>query len=108
MREADGIPIIHEVIAIDAERFAGLESEPEVLPNTLYQLYQKHFGSTVHLARERITAEPAPEVSAGELGVAAAHPVLKIERIAVDFGGTALEYGVSWVNTSALHYETQV
>lgn len=108
VREADGVPIMHEVIALDAERFAGLEREPELLPNTLYQLYQKHFGATVHLARERITAETAPPASAAELGLAPSHPVLKIARVAVDFSGKPLEYRVSWVSTEGLHYETQV
>jgi len=108
VREADGVPIIHEVIALDATRFAGLECQPELLPNTLYQLYQVLFGATVHRAHERITAEPAPAGSAAELGLAPGDPVLKIARVAVDFGGKPLEYRVSWVNTRGLHYETDV
>ncbi len=108
VREADGVPIIHEVIALDADRFAGLERVPELLPNTLYQLYQKHFAATVHLAREKITAAPAPATSAGELGLAVGDPVLEIARVAVDFSGKPLEYRVSWVNTRGLHYATEV
>ena len=108
VREADGVPIIHEVIALDAARFAGLEREPELLPNTLYQLYQARFGATVHRAHERLTAEAVPAVRAAELGLEAGDPVLKIARVAVDFSGKPIEYRVSWVNTESLHYEAEV
>jgi GntR family transcriptional regulator len=108
VREAEGVPIIQEVITLDALRFAGLEREPELLPNTLYQLYQVQFGATVHRAHERLTAEPAPAASAAELGLAAGDPVLRIARVAVDFSGKPLEYRVSWVNTRDLHYQTAV
>ena len=108
VREADGVPIIHEVIALDAQRFAGLEQAPELLPNTLYQLYQKQFGATVHRAHERLTAIPAPAASAAELGLQPGDPVLEIARVAVDFGGRPLEYRVSIVNTKGLHYAAEV
>jgi GntR family transcriptional regulator len=108
VREADGVPIIHEVIALHGNRFAGLEHEPELLPNTLYQLYQLRFGATVHRAHERLTAEAVPAARAGELGLAAGDPVLRIARVAVDFSGKPLEYRVSWVNTRGLHYQTAV
>jgi GntR family transcriptional regulator len=108
VREADGVPIIHEVIALDGNRFAGLEHEPELLPNTLYQLYQLRFGATVHRAHERLTAEAVPAARAGELGLAAGDPVLRIARVAVDFSGKPLEYRASWVNTRSLHYQTAV
>ena len=108
VREADGVPIIHELITLDAARFAGLEREPELLPNTLYQLYQARFGATVHRAHERLTAEAAPAARAAELGLEAGDPVLKIARVAVDFSGKPLEYRLSWVNTRRLHYEAEV
>lgn len=108
VREADGVPIIHEVIALDATRFAGLERQPELLPNTLYQLYQVLFGATVHRAHERLTAEAVPAARAAELALAAGDPILKITRVAVDFSGKPLEYRVSWVNTRGLHYAAEV
>ena len=108
VREADGVPIIHEMITLDAARFAGLEREPELLPNTLYQLYQARFGATVHRAHERLTAEAVPAARAHELGLAAGDPVLKIARVALDFSGKPLEYRLSWVSTRGLHYEAEV
>jgi GntR family transcriptional regulator len=53
---------------------------PDPLPNTLYQLYQSQFGATVHRARETITATPATEPCAGELGLPPGAPLLRIRR----------------------------
>jgi GntR family transcriptional regulator len=59
LREIDGRTVIFEDIALDAARFGPLASVPEVLPNTLYHLYQKDFGATVAAAEERLAALPA-------------------------------------------------
>jgi GntR family transcriptional regulator len=108
VREGDGTPIIYEHILLDAARFGALDHVPEVLPNTLYQLYQAQFGATVHRAQEAITAARATGLCARELGVAEGHPLLHIRRVALSYDGAPLELRLSWVTTDMLHYQTEV
>lgn len=108
VREADGTPVLFERIVLDAARFGALETDPELLPNTLYQLYQAQFGATVHRAREAITATAADRLCASELGVAPGTPLLHIRRVALDYNAAPIELRLSWVNTAALHYQAEV
>ena len=108
VREAEGAPILYEHILLDAARFSALETQPEILPNTLYQLYQLDMGATVHRAQEALRAVQAKGECARELGVAEGAPLLHIRRVALDYGGAPIELRVSWVNTQSLQYETGV
>jgi len=108
VREIDGEPILYEHILLDAARFGSLEKQPEILPNTLYQLYQMEMGATVHQAREALRAVSADGDCARELGVPTGTPLLHIRRIALDYSGAPLELRLSWVNTASLHYEAVV
>jgi GntR family transcriptional regulator len=104
IRELEGQPAIYEEIVICAERFLGLERQPEVLPNTLYRLYQQRFGVTVAHANERIIAICANEPQAQALEVKVGTPLLQIVRIALDYQGRAIEKRVSVVNTQSHCY----
>ncbi|MCC5988631.1 MAG: GntR family transcriptional regulator [Pararhodobacter sp.] len=108
LREGDGAPIIFEQILLDAARFGELETRPELLPNTLYQLYQTRFGATVHRAREQVVAVSAEGRCAAALGLAPGTPLLRIRRIALDYAGMPLELRLSWVHTSAICYQTEI
>ena len=108
VREADGTPFIYEHILLGAQRFGALEHAPELLPNTLYQLYQTDFGATVHRAREQVTAASASGGCAAELDLPADTPLLHIRRIALDYNDTPIELRLSWVNTESLYYQTEV
>jgi GntR family transcriptional regulator len=103
-RELEGKPAIYEDIVLCAERFIGLEKQPEVLPNTLYRLYQQRFGVTVAHADERIVAICANENHAEALGIKVGTPLLQIVRIALDYQGRAIEKRVSVVSTQAHCY----
>jgi GntR family transcriptional regulator len=108
VREGDGTPIIYEHILLDAARFGALETHPQALPNTLYQLYQTEFAATVHRAREQVTATSAEGACADELGLALGAPVLHIRRVALDYSDAPLELRHSWVNSAHLHYQAEV
>ncbi|MFJ3684500.1 GntR family transcriptional regulator [Pseudomonas sp. NPDC090208] len=103
-RELDGKATIHEDIVVCAERFLGLERQPEVLPNTLYHLYQHRFGATVAHADERIVAIHANAVQSEALGVKEGAALLQIVRIARDYQGRAIEKRISVVSTAAHCY----
>ncbi|MFN3824457.1 MAG: GntR family transcriptional regulator [Pseudorhodobacter sp.] len=104
VREVDGRAVIHERVSIGADRFAGLEARADVLPNTLYQLYQRGYGQTVHQAEEALTALPADAEVAAALGITPGAPCLNIRRIASDYQGQPLELRVSVIVTDALYY----
>ena len=104
VRDVGGTPVVYERIRLDAARFAALETAPDPLPNTLYQLYQTQFAATVHRACEAVTADAASGRCAAELALAPGTPVLRIRRIARDYAGAPIELRLSWVSTAALHY----
>ncbi len=108
VREGDGVPILYEHILLDAARFKALEHQPEVLPNTLYQLYQTDYAATVHRAREEITAAQATDDCARELGLETGAPVLFVRRIALDYSEQPVELRLSWIKTEDLHYRVEV
>ncbi len=108
VREVDGVPILYEHILLDAARFAPLEHAPEILPNTLYQLYQTEFGATVHRAQEQLRAVAADTIAARELGVAPGAPLLEIKRVALDYNGSPIELRKSCVRTDDLYYQADV
>ncbi|TVP69692.1 MAG: GntR family transcriptional regulator [Rhodobacteraceae bacterium] len=108
VRDLGGAPILYEHILLDAARFGQLATHPEVLPNTMYQLYQNEMNATVHRAREALSAVRAEGACARELGLAEGTPVLQIRRIALDYNNAPVELRLSWVNTARLHYEAMV
>ena len=108
VRDGDGTPILYEHIILAAARFGRLLTAPEILPNTLYQLYQTEFGATVHRAREQLTIEAAEPACAVQLDVASGDSLLHIRRIALDYNDAPIELRLSWVNTSLVVYEATV
>ncbi len=108
VRDADGAPILYEHILLDAARFGPLDHRPEVLPNTLYQLYQRDYGATVHRAREALCACAADTTCARELALPSGTPLLHIRRVALDYNSAPIELRLSWVNTQSLYYQAEV
>ncbi|WP_296258067.1 MULTISPECIES: GntR family transcriptional regulator [unclassified Pseudomonas] len=108
VRELEGKPAIYEDILVCAERFLGLEKQPEVLPNTLYHLYQQRYGMTVAHADERIVAICANDQQATSLGVAVGTPLLQISRLARDYQGRPVEKRLSMVSTQAHCYSNSI
>jgi len=108
VREGDGEPILYEHILLDAARFGSLEIRPEILPNTLYQLYQTEYGATVHRAQEQLRAIGADAITARELGVAPGTPLLEITRVALDYNASPIELRKSWIRTESLYYKADV
>ncbi len=104
VRELEGTPILLEDIVLDAARFATLETQPEILPNTLYQLYQQHYATTVAHADERLVARAAGEEEVTHLGVERGEPLIEIRRIARDYQGVPIERRLSLLSTREYGY----
>lgn len=107
-RELEGNAVLLEEIVIDAERFPNLDKQPEILPNTLYQLYQKQYGVSIAHADEQLTAVIATAEDAGHLGIAQGTPLIQIRRIASDYLGQPLELRTSRLCTTHYCYIAQV
>lgn len=99
VRDLEGVPALLEELVVSAARFPALESEPQTLPNTLYQLYQQRFGQSVAKAEEHIFAVAAGAPEQKQLGVALGSPLLEIRRVARNLQGEPLELRISRCET---------
>lgn len=99
VRVLDDVPALLENLVVDSARFPALESEPQTLPNTLYQLYQQQFKQSVAKAEERLFAVAADAQDHKHLGVEEGSPLLEIRRIARGLQGQAIEYRISRCET---------
>ncbi len=108
VRDLDGKPVIFEDITLDAGRFGPIQSEPKVLPNTLYDLYQRAYNAKVTGAEDRITAVGLTAKVARHLDLAAGTPALRIVRVARDYGGEPIERRESIVATDSHAYVSRL
>lgn len=108
VRELTGSPTLLEDIVLDAETFAALETQPDVLPNTLYQLYQHQYGATVAHADEQLVAVRAGEQDAAQLGVELGEPLIEIRRVARDYQDAPIELRVSRLTTGEYCYTSRL
>lgn len=104
VRELEEVPSLLEDLVVSAERFRNLESEPQTLPNTLYQLYEQNFNQTVAYAEDRIFAVAAGKEEHRRLGTPPGTPLLEIHRIAKDLQGNPIEYRITRCETQNHYY----
>lgn len=103
------IPVIIETVIVPAALFPELGKENDhELPNTLYELYEKQYGITIHSANERLRAVPAAAREASLLNVETGTPLLEIERTALTLDNSPVELRISRCNTSRHRYENTI
>ena len=81
----------------------ALAQEP-VIPNTLYDHFQKSYGVTVARGSERLTATAADPRQAQRLDVAAGAPLLRLDRVMYELRQQPVEWRVSYCRTDAATY----
>ncbi len=109
VRNLDNQPTIIETIILPTELFGKLgKLQAWDLPNTLYELYETHFGITIHRAEEQLRAVAATDHDASLLGLEAGTPLLEIERTALTLDGTPVELRISRCRTSNHYYQNTV
>ena len=102
-------PVIIETVILPAELFRELGKNGEYkLPNTLYELYEKQYGITIHSANERLRAVPASQQEASLLNVEPGSPLLEIERTALTLDNTPVELRISRCNSAQHRYENTI
>jgi GntR family transcriptional regulator len=100
-----GTPVVHDEIVVCARLFDGLTEEIFAQrEGTIYGLYQARWAVNVVRISERLSAARAPASVAALLGISTATPALLIRRVAYTYHDVPVEYRVSWVNTEAHEY----
>ncbi len=106
IRKIASKPTIAETIVLPASRFKGLgKGKSCELPNTLYEMYEKQFGITIHRAEEQLRAVKASQHDASTLGLEVGTPLLSIERIATTLDNIPVELRISRCNTTNHYYQ---
>lgn len=104
-----GKPVIHDRIAIAAAMFSGLDQASfTARTTTIYGHYQAAFGITIVEADERVRAELVSVESAQLLHLAAATPVLRIDRVAYTFDRKPAEFRISFVDSRNFDYVSRM
>ena len=109
VRNFSAKPTMAETITLPAEPFAdlGREGDPD-LPNTLYELYEKQYGITIHSADEHLRAVAASKHDAKLLNLEVGTPLLEIERVALTLDKTPVELRISRCSTRNHHYHNTI
>ncbi|OYR22997.1 UTRA domain protein [Brucella thiophenivorans] len=103
VRSLSGRPVINEVIWLPKTRFPDFETIAEI-PNNIYQLISSRWGVTIARAEEQLRATMSDTTDAERLGCAVNHPLLAIQRVAIDLEGRPVELRQSRCLTDAAHY----
>lgn len=105
LRSLGSCVVLAETISVPAQLFNGLEHlAPRDVPNTLYALYERKYGITVHRAEERLKAVKAGARIARLLELDAGDALLRIDRTAFTLAGRPVEFRTSLCNTRNHHY----
>jgi GntR family transcriptional regulator len=102
-RTRAGAPFIAETSVLPEPLFPGLGDAPEI-PNTLYDRFQQTYGILVLRTDDRLSAVTADATTAARLGIAAATPLLRIDRIAFTIDDKPIERRVSLCHLERAHY----
>ena len=98
-------PVLIDRIMLSALMFKDLtEKRFRERESTIYNLYQTDFGITVLRAQERTRAVLASRDHQRHLGVAAATPLLEVQRLALSFGERPVEWRISSIHTQRHDY----
>lgn len=109
VRDLSARPTMVETITLPAATFGDLGEDGNLeLPNTLYELYEKKYGITIHSAEERLRAVPASKHDASILQLQAGSPLLEIERVALTLDKTPVELRISRCSTINHFYHNTI
>ncbi len=103
----DGAALTHTVISLPAHRLPGME-KLDIEGRSIFDTINRHYGLKPQRADRWIRAAAAPPRVAGRMGIEPGTPLLRIESVAFDFDGNALEYYDAHYNpeVSPLHIAT--
>ena len=109
VRDFSAKPTLVETITLPAATFGDLGRDGNLeLPNTLYELYEKQYGITIHSAEEQLRAVAASKHDASILRLEAGSPLLEIERVALTLDKIPVELRISRCSTAGHYYHNAI
>lgn len=109
LRLVDGRPLLAEEIWLPSGKFAALmKIELSAFGNLLYPLYEQLCGQTIASAQETLTVESANAKLAAKLRIEAGKPVVVIERLALGYDQTPLEWRRSHGPAELFRYQVEI
>ncbi len=109
VRNFSAKPTLVETITLPAVPFGDLGENGNLeLPNTLYELYEKQYGITIHSAVEQLRAVSASKQDASVLQLEAGTPLLEIERVALTLDKIPVELRISRCSTASHYYHNTI
>ena len=77
-------------------------------PQLLYPIYEGLCGEIIAQADETITIELAGQVDSKLLAVTAGHPIVVVERLALNYEGRPVEWRISRGAASDFRYKVEI
>lgn len=109
LRTVEGRTLFHEEIWLPASRFSALlKIEAEDFGELLYPFYEEQCGQCIASAKETLTVGAADSAMARILSVAEGSPVVTIERTALGYDRSPLEYRLSRAGAEGFRYQIDI
>ena len=109
LRLIDGEPVLAEAIWLPYDRFDAFMALDEAgIGPLLYPIYEEVCGEIVARAEEELTAEPCSAEHARLLRLERGDPVIVIDRTAIGFDDTPLEWRSSRGRADKFHYHIEI
>ncbi|HEX9889656.1 MAG TPA: GntR family transcriptional regulator [Nitriliruptorales bacterium] len=107
IRHVDGVPFVKVRTHLPADRFADLV-DTELAEGTLYGLLHERHDVQPSGGRYRFHAEVADDALAGELGLCAGAPILRVTAVNVDQHGDPFEHFVAWYRGDEASFDVTI
>lgn len=109
LRFVNGRSVFREEIWLPESRFAPLlDVAPEAFGNLLYPFYEMQCGQLIASAKETLTVAAADAEIAETLDIPNGAPIVVIERVALGYDRTPLEYRVSRGSADGFRYQIDI
>ena len=105
----EGRTLFHEDIWLPANRFGALmDVDPEDFGELLYPFYERQCGQCIASAKETLTVGAADGDMAATLSIEEGAPVVTIERIALGYDRSPLEYRLTRAAAEGFRYQIDI
>lgn len=109
LRVIDERTLFHEEIWLPASRFIVLlDIDSTTFGDLLYPFYEKQCGQCIASARETLTVGSADAEVARTLSIEPGNPIVIIERTALGYDRSPLEYRLSRAAANNFHYQIDI
>ncbi|WP_321801426.1 GntR family transcriptional regulator [Caballeronia sp. J97] len=109
VRLIDSEPVLREEIWLARNRFDALATLPlGDFGDLMYPLYERVCRQIVASATETLTVEQADKEDAATLRVHVGSPIIMVNRVALDFAGTPIEWRTTRGAATGFQYQVEI